>query len=197
MSRFQDITIAQPEFNLQKLLATDIRIQLPDDIVTNIISKPPFVVIPGVINIRDISSHTSNTSPSTVRPGFIYRSGVLADISIEGRATMLRRLGVTTIFDLRHPGERMKSPSPIIDGVETVWVPYTQTPAPVDPRDFAHGDQGVSGFVKMYLNIMEVFSPIYQKVFEHIRDAPQRPFLFHCSGKFRYVSLPWIENQFS
>ena len=149
MSRLQDITIAQPDFNLQKLLATDIRIQLPDDVVTNIISKPPFVVIPGVINVRDISSDTGNASQSTVRPGFIYRSGALADISIEGRATMLRRLGITTIFDLRHPAERMKSPSPTIDGVETVWAPYTQTPAPVDPRDFAHRDQGVSGFVNM------------------------------------------------
>lgn len=167
------------QYNLQKLLASDIRIQIPADIVTDILSQPPFVDIQGVINLRDISQ----AKHSTVRSGFAYRSGTLAEISTEGRDVLLRQLGITIVFDLRHPSERMKSPSPILDGIETVWVPCAGTPGPIDLKDFAHGDNGVSGFVNMYLNIIRLSAPIFKKVFEHIRDAPQRPFLFHCSGK--------------
>lgn len=176
----------EPEYNLQKLLATDIRVQIPENIVTDILSRPPFVDIPGVINFRDISSHP-NGSPQqhTVRPGYAYRSGALTEASDYGKTALLEQLGVATIFDLRHSGERIRAPNPILDGIETVWAPYTCTPIPVDPKDFANGDEGVSGFVKMYMDILDISVPIFQKVFEHIRDAPQKPFLFHCSGEFR------------
>jgi len=174
----------EPQYNLQKLLATDIRTQIPNEIVDSIMSRPPFVAIPGVVNARDISGYASGSSQLSVRPGFAYRSGALGNIPPEGRVFLLRQLGITVIFDLRHQGERMQSPSPDIEGIRTVWAPYTCTPVPVDPRDFAHGDDGASGYAKMYLDIMKVSAPIFQMVFQHIRDAPQKPFLFHCSGKF-------------
>lgn len=174
----------EQSYNLQKLLATDIRTQIPNEVVDSIMSRPPFVAIPGVINARDISNHASGSTQPPVRPEFAYRSGALANISPEGKAFLLRRLGISVIFDLRHPGERTQAPSPKIEGVEIVWAPYTSTPIPVDLRDFAHGDEGASGYAKMYLNIMNVSAPIFQRVFQHIRDAPQKPFLFHCSGRF-------------
>lgn len=174
----------EPQYNIPKLVATDIRTQIPNDIVDNVMSRPPFVAIPGVVNARDISEHASGSSQSPVRPGFAYRSGALEKVSPEGRVFLIRQLGISVIFDLRHQGERMQSPSPDIEGVQTVWAPYTCTPVPVDPKDFAHEDEGASGYAKMYLEIMKVSAPIFQKVFEHIRDTPREPFLFHCSGKF-------------
>lgn len=174
----------EPQYNIPKLVATDIRTQIPGEIVDSIMSRPPFVAIPGVVNARDISGYASGSSQSPVRSGFAYRSGALGKVSPEGRVFLLRQLGITVIFDLRHQGERMQSPSPDIEGIQTIWAPYTYTPVPVDPRDFAHGDEGASGYAKLYLEIMKVSGPIFQKVFEHIRDAPQQPFLFHCSGKF-------------
>ena len=174
----------EPQYNMQKLLATDIRTQIPNEIVDTITSRPPFVAIPGVVNARDISGYASGSSQPSIRPGFAYRSGSLSKVSPEGRVFLLRKFGISVIFDLRHQGERMQSPSPVIEGIQTVWAPYTCTPAPVDPRDFAHGDEGASGYAKMYLDIMKVSAPIFQLVFQHIRDAPKRPFLFHCSGKF-------------
>lgn len=177
------------EYNLQKLLATDIRVQIPENIVTDILSRPPFVAIPGVINSRDISNRPDGYSQQhTMRPGYAYRSGALTEASDDGKAALLEQLGVATIFDLRHSGERIRAPNPTLDGIETVWAPYTWTPVPVDPKDFANGDGGVSGFVKMYMDILDVSVPIYQKVFEHIRDGPQKPFLFHCSGKVQPVN---------
>lgn len=146
-------------YNLQGLLASDIRIQIPADIVTGILSQPPFVDIQGVINLRDISQ----AKHSMVRSGFAYRSGTLAGISTEGRDVLLRQLGITTVFDLRHPSERMKSPSPILNGIETVWAPCAGTPGPLDLKDFAHGEDCIRGFLNMYLNIIKLSAPIFKK----------------------------------
>ncbi|OGM44368.1 hypothetical protein ABOM_006774 [Aspergillus bombycis] len=160
--------------NLQEILATDIQIEIPPETVTAITSQSPFITIPGLFNIRDISS-------GSLRAGYAYRSGALSRVSDEGKIA-LREVGITTIFDLRRPDERTKSPSPVIEGVETVWEPYTREPDPTNPLDFKEEDQGVSGFLNMFTCIIEISTPIFRKVFLHIRDRPQEPFLFHCTA---------------
>lgn len=72
----------------------------------------------------------------------------------------------------------------MIEGIETVWVPSASKPAPVNLKNFAGADEGVSGFVKMYLGILEYQMESFRGVFDHIRDFPERPFLFHCLGGF-------------
>ena len=168
-------------YDLAELLATDMRTELPAHAVTSITSKPPFVAVGGLYNVRDLGS-------ASVRPGFAYRSGALTEISEEGKAA-LRALGIRAIFDLRNPGERTKQPSPAIEGIETVWEPYTQEPSRTNPADFAKEEGGVSGFVAMYTQILEILTPIFTKIFEHIKDRPQQPFLFHCSGKHSFPFL--------
>lgn len=162
-------------YDLQDLLSTDIRTSLPDDAVTAITSQGPFVQIPGSFNVRDLGG-------ASLRRGFAYRSGALSSIYDEGKAA-LRALGVTTVFDLRNPGESAKHPAPVIEGVDIVWEPYTRDPEPTNPKDFAEEDDGVGGFVWMYTHVLEIATPIFKKVFEHVRDKPQQPFLFHCTGK--------------
>jgi hypothetical protein len=179
-------TNAEHTYNLDELLRTDIRTQIPDSVVAQIISSPPFVDVPGALNIRDVSNVT--TSPD-VRRGFVYRSGTLIRISDEGKTKLARDLGVTKVFDLRNPSEREKAPSPVIEGIETVWLPYAATIAPVDAKDFERGDDGISGYLKMYLNILEICTPIFRAVFSHIKDVPEKPFLFHCSGKPGIISF--------
>lgn len=167
-----------PEYNLQELLTTDIRIQIPEDVVTKATAVPPWQTVPGAFNVRDISA------TSTLRPGFIYRSGVLRWITEEGKAVLRDSLGIRTIYDLRKPTERESLPSPVIDGVETVWLGYGSEPAPVDLKLFADGDDGARGYARMYLDLLNVLQPTYRRVFEHIRDSPEKPFLFHCMGEF-------------
>ena len=167
--------------NLATLLTTDIRTELPPQQTAKILSQRPFVSIPGLFNLRDLST-PQDDGPPAIRPGFIYRSGALTHITPAGKTALVDTLHLGTIFDLRRPEERARAPSPDIPGVETVWVPYAFTPVPVNPRDFAGPDGGVSGFVKMYLAVLECAEPAFQAVFQQIRDHPERPLLFHCSG---------------
>ena len=175
-------------YDLQELLDTDVRTELPAQAVTSVTSRPPFVTVPGVYNVRDLGS-------AAVRPGFAYRSAVLTGIWEEGMV-ILRDLGITTIFDLRNPTERVKQPSPVVERVETVWEPYAVDPLPTNPSDFAGDDDGVAGFVGMYTHILEILAPTFKKVFEHIRDKPQQPFLFHCSGESHLTPPPTPFTEF-
>ncbi|KAL5366199.1 hypothetical protein BJX96DRAFT_182387 [Aspergillus floccosus] len=163
---------------LHRLLQTDIRIELPSDTVARIITQPPFVSVPGFINVRDISS-----VDSAVRRGVAYRSAAPpVALSTEAQSALVHSLGVTTIFDLRRPLERAKLPNPVIDGVQTVWLPYAFEAPPPSYADFGGGDGGMESFTRLYRSYLDTHVPIYKKVFEHIRDRPHDPFLFHCSG---------------
>ena len=53
--------------------------------VTDVLSRPPFVSIAGVINVRDLGSYSSVTHPGhATRPGFLFRSAELSRITKEG-----------------------------------------------------------------------------------------------------------------
>lgn len=58
--------------------------------VAETLSKPPFVTIPGVINVRDLGSYPSITSPGLItRPGHVYRSAEISAITSEGMRPVL------------------------------------------------------------------------------------------------------------
>lgn len=53
--------------------------------VADILSRPPFVTVSGVINVRDLGLYLSTSSPGHVtRPQFLYRSAELSGITKEG-----------------------------------------------------------------------------------------------------------------
>ncbi|KAK1144094.1 hypothetical protein N8T08_005756 [Aspergillus melleus] len=171
------MTTNPPTYNLAALLATDIRESLPEELVAHTISHPPFVCIPGTFNVRDLAA------PGWIlRPGQIYRSGALTHVTDQGKRALVQKLGITKIFDLRNPSERLKSPSPEIPGTETIWIPYSAEPGEINLEAFARGDHDFTGFMGLYQNILDISGPTYQRVFEHIRDSPDEPFLFHCTA---------------
>ncbi|KFY33500.1 hypothetical protein V494_07561 [Pseudogymnoascus sp. VKM F-4513 (FW-928)] len=170
-------------YNISQLVRTDLREKLPPAVVAEILTSPPFVTISGAINVRDISS---TGTASNIRKGFVYRSGALTRITGLGMSRLVEDIGVKTIFDLRNPSEREKAPSPKLPGAETVWLEYGTTPEKVDPNAFAKDDGGISAFLDMYDDILKVLQPTFKAVFTHIRDEPNKPFLFHCTaGKDR------------
>lgn len=180
-------------YNLQELLATNIQTALPAEAVAEIISQAPFTTVPGIFNLRDISNATIPTSPSpaVLRPGLAYRSAAPVPTFTPDGVTALNSLGIKKIYDLRRPDERTKKPSPVIDGVEVVWIPDTLGGKPpnaavVPPSD---PEKSTETLVQMYTTYLASHAPVYKAVFEHIRDEPETPFLFHCSGMVTYRGI--------
>ena len=114
--------------------------------VQNVLSKPPFIKIPGVINVRDLGHYPSTTDLGHVtKPGYLFRSAELSGITDEGNClyfdqliaitdcftgkAALKELGISKVFDLRSDTEIRKynTPLPQIDGVDILHMPVFQT----------------------------------------------------------------------
>src|ERR1700761_2266036 len=133
------------------LVSTPITTLIPQDKVDAILSSPPFVAIPGAMNLRDIGLLPG----SAVRASLIYRSASLSSMPLASLNLLSSQLGVRTIFDLRQEHERERNPSPEIDGIKTVWL-RTEEPHRLLPSDFID-DEGVPGFFQMYDEILKLY----------------------------------------
>lgn len=52
--------------------------------VADVLSRPPFVQIPGVCNVRDLGSYPTATPNVVTKSGYAYRSAELSSITEEG-----------------------------------------------------------------------------------------------------------------
>lgn len=171
MSANQDPT------SYQNLLAIPITTKIPDEDVEKVLTNPPFINIPKASNFRDIGLVTG----STIKPGLIYRSGALHSITPENMPLLQTKLGITTVFDLRQDQERDRHPSPEITGIKTVWLKTKQVPVRFLPAEYVK-DSGVPGYLRMYDEVLRVYDEFYREVLLYIRDNPDSPILFHCTG---------------
>lgn len=57
---------------------------LDSNYVAEVLSKPPFVCIPGVCNIRDIGSYPTTVPNVTTKSGYVFRSAEVSHITNEG-----------------------------------------------------------------------------------------------------------------
>lgn len=59
---------------------------LDPEYVNERLSKPPFVTIPGVVNIRDLGCYPSSQHSGMItKPKLLYRSGEISSITEEGQ----------------------------------------------------------------------------------------------------------------
>ncbi|KAF8806337.1 hypothetical protein BYT27DRAFT_7191674 [Phlegmacium glaucopus] len=160
--------------------------------VQDVLSKPPFVVIPGVINVRDLGHYPSTTDPGFVtKSGYLFRSAELSGITDEGKVA-LKGLGITKVFDLRSDTEIRKynSPLPQIDGVEILHTPVFQTidysPEMMAKRYQLYASGKTEAFLELYSQILDHGGPAFGAILRHVRDKPTEGCLFHCTaGKDR------------
>ncbi|KAI0638416.1 protein-tyrosine phosphatase-like protein [Trametes polyzona] len=166
---------------------------LDADYVADTLSKPPFVSIDGVVNVRDLGSYPTSYPGMVTRPRLVYRSGEVSHITPEGvRMRQLRELGITTIYDLRSETEmhRYETPIPTVDGVEIVHIPVFKTedysPEAMAKRFELYASGKTEAFMILYSQILDNAGPAFGVVLRHIRDRPDAPCLFHCTaGKDR------------
>ncbi|KAG6817895.1 hypothetical protein H0H87_001727 [Tephrocybe sp. NHM501043] len=160
--------------------------------VAQLLSRPPFVVINGVINVRDLGSYPSETySGQITRPGSLYRSAELSGITEEGQA-QLKALNIVKVFDLRSDTEIRKynTPQPTIEGVEFIHVPVFQTedysPEMMAKRYQLYASGKTEAFMELYSQILDHAGPSFGTILRHIRDKPAEGCIFHCTaGKDR------------
>ncbi|KAJ4479210.1 protein-tyrosine phosphatase-like protein [Lentinula aciculospora] len=160
--------------------------------VEEILSRPPFVSIEGVINVRDLGGYPSITYPGkSTKPGFIYRSAEVAGITNEGKE-QVRRLGIKKVFDLRSDTEIKKynSPLPIIEGVDLLHIPVFQTedysPEMMAKRYQLYASGKTEAFMELYSQILDHGGPAFGSILRFIRDHPGDACIIHCTaGKDR------------
>jgi hypothetical protein len=184
--------------DLPTVLEIPMSTTLEESQVTQIITSPPFLPIPHVLNLRSLSA------PS-LRPNLIFRSGSLDHLPASSLTPLHSTYNITTIIDLRSAKERAEYPSPSIPGVETLWIPSSADAAVgigaanVAPKtvlkgiDFGSfvGNGGVDGYVRMYGGILETHKEAYKTVFERLRDE-DGGLLFHCTGLLPFLLLAAI-----
>lgn len=166
---------------LLALSENDVTVRLTPEQFIPALSQAPFVNIEGTFNARDIGKLPDS---SAVRPGFVFRSGMLARLTDRGKATLAQELGIRRVFDFRSQSEHAQAPDPTpAETVTVVWQETAEATPHVSLEPFAEG-LGEAGFAQTYLDILRAYHPTVKQLLEHVRDRPEEPFLFHCTGKF-------------
>ena len=181
------------------------RLDFTQNIPMNI-PYPPFVNVEGVPNFRDVGGFDCKpaTAPSAfpnqalhVRQGFVYRCSELSQITARGNVTMVETLRIKTLYDFRSEAEAA-NPRGHPQGVACISVPvfrkadvsYTMSVQQLQwstSEDHPKKAGFSQGYVDWYRQIAIYGAKNAFKVcFEHIRDRPDDPFVYHCSaGKDR------------
>ncbi|KAI0700583.1 protein-tyrosine phosphatase-like protein [Cytidiella melzeri] len=159
--------------------------------VREVLSKLPFVSVPGVVNVRDLGLYPTKYSGMITKPNILYRSGEVSRITEEGQHR-LRELGVTVVYDLRSDTEieKYNTPCPVIEGIDVVRVPVFKhedyTPEMMAKRFELYASGKTEAFMELYSQILEHGGPAFGAIFRHVRDHPDSGCMFHCTaGKDR------------
>jgi len=155
------------------------------------LSRPPFVTIDGVMNVRSLGSYATSTTNTTTRPNFLFRAAEISGITEEGKS-QLRDLGVTKVYDLRSDTEieKYNTPLPVIEGVDVIHVPVFKkedySPEMMAQRYQLYASGKVEAFMELYSQILDHGGPAFATILTHVRDRPSEGCLFHCTaGKDR------------
>ncbi|KAH7919534.1 hypothetical protein BV22DRAFT_1108028 [Leucogyrophana mollusca] len=159
--------------------------------VAEVLSRPPFVQICGVQNVRDLGSYPTATPNAITKPGYAYRAAEVSHITEEG-VEQMNALRISTVFDLRSDLEMHKynSPIPEIRGVEIIRTPVFRnedySPESLAKKFQLYASGTNEAFMTLYSQILDHGGPAFGTILRHVRDKPTSPFLFHCTaGKDR------------
>lgn len=156
------------------------------------LSQPPFVTIPGVVNVRDLGGYSSTIHAGMrTRSRLVFRSAELSSVTEDGKLK-LKELGVTTVFDLRSDTEieRYESPIPEVPGVQILRVPVFKTedysPEMMAKRFALYASGKTEAFMELYSQILDHGGLAFGAILRHVKDRPNEGCVFHCTaGKDR------------
>ncbi|KAI1796151.1 protein-tyrosine phosphatase-like protein [Ganoderma leucocontextum] len=160
--------------------------------VADQLSRPPFVSIPGVVNVRDLGSYPTDQPGFVTKPRLVYRSGEISYITPEGIQQLRDVLGISIVYDLRSDTEMRKydTPIPEMEGVQVIHVPVFKkedySPEAMAKRFELYASGKTEAFMQLYSQILDHAGPAFGVVLRHVKDKPEQGCLFHCTaGKDR------------
>jgi protein-tyrosine phosphatase len=147
------------------------------------------VVVEGTLNLRDLGGYPA-ADGRHVRWGRLYRSDQFGDLEAEGTA-YLQALGLKTIIDFRGEKELVASPTPALEGVETVHLPMAGRSGDqkgatdlVLSGELAEVDGDFMAF--LYQGMLMAFPEHFGELIRRAAAPEHEPVLFHCAaGKDR------------
>jgi protein-tyrosine phosphatase len=147
------------------------------------------IELEGAPNFRDLGGYAT-ADGRRVRPGRLYRSGVLSDLT-DADVALLDSLGIATVVDLRSRDEIASRPNRLPARVATVEVPVTDvslSPTVIAAKLEVGDTDGLGA--EMLLTGNRAFARELRATFATVLrlaiDADRRPIVFHCTaGKDR------------
>lgn len=120
---------------------------------------PRTIQIEGLMNVRDIGGYASYLAENgVIRQGLYFRGAAPNEIRDIGRYRWVNELGITAEIDLR---DEHQLTGPYVDGVDYYPVPI---PSGTESTRF------------------EEFAEEYQKIFEVVSHADEKPIYLHCTA---------------
>ncbi|MCU0538814.1 MAG: tyrosine-protein phosphatase [Desulfobacterales bacterium] len=144
-------------------------------------------LVEGCPNLRDLGGYET-VEGRHVRWGLVYRSSNLSRLTEKGIG-QIQRLGIQRIYDFRTSAEALKLPSrfPASPAAATVALPIQHgefEPTSVFDR-IKRGDfDWISEefMLQGYIESIERFPQVWQRLFHDLLEPGNRPLLFHCTG---------------
>lgn len=160
---------------------------------------PRWKVVDGVANFRDLGGwqitkpryrQVAQDGSIWIRPNYIFRCANTNLVTPIGKEA-LRALSVKTVYDLRSHQECNKDGVAELkdQGIDVIFNPVfanedasPQALALKTANLLTHWDT----YVNLYDNMLEEGFESFKKMFRHICDHPEKPFVYHCTaGKDR------------
>jgi protein-tyrosine phosphatase len=156
-----------------------------------VVAAERLVPLEGTLNFRDLGGYPT-AGGRRVRWGRVFRSDGLGELT-DADAAYLGRIGIRTIHDFRHPGERARAPSrlPADAGWRLVDLAIGEAAGerPELIELVLQGEVravGVDVMIDIYLGMVRDHGPTFGRLIAHLADPDGLPALFHCAaGKDR------------